>query len=61
MPNFPVENTGKERRVPAPEAEGGFGGMPAGILKAFKYRRSIGHSEAEKSVEKRGWDAPRRS
>jgi hypothetical protein len=61
LSNFPVENTGKERRGSASEEKGGFWGMPAGIRKAFKYRGSVGHSEAEKSVEERGWGAPRRS
>jgi hypothetical protein len=34
------------------EEEGGFRGMPAVLLKAFKYRRFIGHVEDEKSVER---------
>jgi len=58
--NFPVENTGKERPNSASEEKGYFRGVPASIRKAFKYRGSIGHSEAKKSAEERGWDAPRK-
>jgi hypothetical protein len=60
MSNFPVENTGKARRDSATEEEGSIRGVPAGIRKAFKYRGSIGHSKAKKSVEERGWDASRK-
>jgi hypothetical protein len=36
------------------EGEGGFRGMPAALLQAFKYRRFIGLVEDEKSVERFG-------